>query len=167
LAFSTIPHLLGYFAIHQPEIFKLPQQNLTLFGSTEIVVEKAITPRVSEETHDDNLQVLKEKVEAYMQKHTPFTNPKLTLNDLAAKIKIPPHILSKVINEGFDKNFFDFVNTYRIEEFKKRMEDPKNKNFTLLGIAFDVGFNSKTAFNRSFKKITNQTPSEYFQIGGE
>ena len=87
----------------------------------------------------------------------------MTLNDLAAKLKVQPHVLSKVINDGFEKNFFDLVNTYRIEEFKRRIEDPRYKNYTLLSLAFEVGFNSKTAFNRSFKKITNQTPSDFFE----
>ena len=105
----------------------------------------------------------KEKVEAYMEKSKPFTNPNLTLNELATKVKIQPHILSKVINQGFQKNFFDFINNYRIDEFKKRMEDNRYKNHTLISVAYDVGFNSKTAFNRSFKKITNQTPSEFYQ----
>jgi AraC-like DNA-binding protein len=77
---------------------------------------------------------------------------------------MPPHVLSRVINDGFGKNFFDFINTYRIEEFKRRADDPHYKNFTLLGIAYEVGFNSKSAFNRSFKKITGQTPREHFNL---
>jgi AraC-like DNA-binding protein len=109
------------------------------------------------------LQRLKHQVEAYMEQHKPYVNPKLTLNELASMLKMPPYLLSKVINEGYDINFFDFINTYRIEEFKRRMEDPHFQHYTLLSIAFEVGFNSKTAFNRSFKKITNQSPSEFFQ----
>ncbi|PGH39455.1 MAG: AraC family transcriptional regulator, partial [Candidatus Nephrothrix sp. EaCA] len=61
------------------------------------------------------------------------------------------------------KNFFDFINYYRIEEFKRRISDPQFQRYTLLSIAFDVGFNSKTAFNRSFKKITRETPSAFWQ----
>jgi AraC-like DNA-binding protein len=102
------------------------------------------------------------KLAYYMETQKPYTNPKLTLVELAQSLKMPPYLLSKVINNGFGKNFFDFINSYRIEEFKKRVEDPQFKNYTLLSIAFDVGFNSKTAFNRSFKKITSQTPSTYF-----
>ena len=64
-------------------------------------------------------------------------------------------------------NFFDFINGYRIEEFKKLVRDPRYKNQTFLAIAFEVGFNSKTAFNRSFKKMTNQTPRDYFIGVGE
>ena len=74
---------------------------------------------------------------------------------------MPPHVLSKVLNEGYDKNFFDFINTHRIEELKARLHNPQFRSYTLLSMALEVGFNSKTAFNRSFKKLTNQTPSEY------
>lgn len=71
-------------------------------------------------------------------------------------------MLSRVINDGFEHNFFDFINYYRVAEFKQRMADPRHRNATLLSIAFEVGFNSKTAFNRAFKKITDQTPRTYF-----
>ena len=167
LIFSIIPHLLGYFAIHQPEIFKVAQP-VSLFNAIpEIPIEEVkaghLSDKKSEELSDENLQRLKQQVEAYMTQHKPFTNPKLTLNELASMLKMPPYLLSKVINEGYDINFFDFINTYRIEEFKRRMEDPHFQHYTLLSIAFEVGFNSKTAFNRSFKKITNQSPSEFFQ----
>jgi AraC-like DNA-binding protein len=59
-------------------------------------------------------------------------------------------------------NFYDFVNRYRLEEFKKLASDPKNRQFTMLALAFDCGFNSKSSFNRYFKKATGQTPSQYF-----
>ena len=78
-------------------------------------------------------------------------------------MKLPPHVLSKVINEGYGRNFFDFINQLRIDELKVRLNDPRFRSYTLLSMAFEVGFNSKTAFNRSFKKLTNQTPSEYMQ----
>jgi AraC-like DNA-binding protein len=165
LVFSTIVYFLGYFAIHQPEIFKLPQREIVFFDSPQKTInnetEDIILAKI--EPIDENIIQLKSKIEAYMDKYKPYENPKLTLNDLAQKLKIQPHILSKVINDGFDKNFFDLINSYRVEEFKRRMEDPRYKNFTLLSIAFEVGFNSKTAFNRSFKKITNQTPSDFFE----
>jgi AraC-like DNA-binding protein len=66
-----------------------------------------------------------------------------------------------VINEHFKLNFFDFVNQYRVEAFKERIVNPKYGNFSLLGVAFECGFNSKSAFNRIFKKSTGLTPSQY------
>jgi AraC-like DNA-binding protein len=72
------------------------------------------------------------------------------------------HTLSAVINEGYNKNFFDFINDYRIEEFKRLAATEQYKHYTFLAIAMEVGFSSKTTFNRAFKKCTGQTPREYF-----
>ncbi len=164
LVFSMTTYFVGYFAIHQPETFKVAPQPFSIFDDVlEVPVQPPLlVPPVVIDTEDESLTPLKEKIEAYVLKYKPFTNPQLSLNELAAKLKMPPHTLSRVINDGFGKNFFDFINTYRIEEFKRRAADPHYKNFTLLGIAYEVGFNSKSAFNRSFKKITAQTPRQYF-----
>jgi AraC-like DNA-binding protein len=83
---------------------------------------------------------------------------------LAEETEIPAHYLSRIINEHHGQNFFDFINSFRIEEFKRRLADPHYKNFTLLAIAFDCGFNSKSAFNRFFKKVEGISPSEYKKI---
>jgi AraC-like DNA-binding protein len=169
LVFSLITYFLGYFAIHQPETFKVAPQPFSIFDDLlEAPPQTTIlVPPVLTDEPDESLPPLKAKIESYVLKHKPYTNPQLSLNELATKLKMPPHVLSRVINDGFGKNFFDFVNTYRIEEFKRRADDPHYKNFTLLGIAYEVGFNSKSAFNRSFKKITNQTPREYFNLAQE
>jgi AraC-like DNA-binding protein len=175
IVFSFITFFLGYFAIHEPDVFRVPD---AVFGSEPTIAlaniplpigtaetKPAQLEAPAEETEDlpiENLEEEVRKLSAYMETKKPYTNPKLTLVELAKGLNLPPYQLSKIINNGFDKNFFDFVNSYRIEEFKKRVEDPQFKNHTLLSIAFDVGFNSKTAFNRSFKKITNQTPSTFF-----
>lgn len=164
LAFSMITYFVGYFAIHQPEIFKISPQPLSIFGEMSPAPaeenEEIVADKKTEQPED--MQVVRAQVEEYMVSNKPYTNPKLSLNELAGKLKLPPHTLSRVINDGFDKNFFDFINSYRIDEFKKRVDNPKFKNYTLLSIAYEVGFNSKTAFNRSFKKITGQTPRDYY-----
>jgi AraC-like DNA-binding protein len=171
LVFSTVIYFLGYVAIRQPEVFKVPQpDNLFETVVTPTLIADAETMPLKENESEktlEDLPVLKEKLEAYMLKSKPYANPNLSLNELALKLKMQPHILSKVINQGFQKNFFDFINTYRVEEFKSRMDDPKYRHYTLISVAYEVGFNSKTAFNRSFKKITNQTPSEYYNLHKE
>lgn len=96
-----------------------------------------------------------------MTTEKPYLEADLSLPELANKLDIPSHHLSRVINEQFGVNFFDFVNQYRVEEVKSRINNPEFENLSLLGIAFDCGFNTKSAFNRVFKKMTGFTPSEY------
>ena len=93
-----------------------------------------------------------------------FKNNELLINDLAAKLDIHPNYLSQVINEKEGKNFYEFVNSYRLKEFKRLIALPEYKRFTLLSVAFECGFNSKSSFNRYFKKETGQTPSQYFAL---
>ncbi|MBC7910399.1 MAG: helix-turn-helix domain-containing protein, partial [Pyrinomonadaceae bacterium] len=91
----------------------------------------------------------------------PFTDSELTLPKLAGRMGISAHHLSQIINERLNQNFFDFINAHRIEEAKRRLFDPKKKHLSILGIAEEVGFNSKSTFNAAFKKHTGMTPSEW------
>ncbi len=91
----------------------------------------------------------------------PFTDPDLTLTDLARLLSVHPNVLSQVINSKENKTFYDLVNERRIEEFIQRMSQPLRHQYTLMAIAYDCGFNSKASFNRNFKKYTGLTPTEY------
>jgi AraC-like DNA-binding protein len=97
----------------------------------------------------------------YMEKNKPFLDNDLTINDLSAKIGISRHHLTQVLNEKYKRNFFTFINEYRVKEVMERFRDPKFNNYTILAIALDSGFNSKTTFNSFFKSQTGLTPSEY------
>jgi AraC-like DNA-binding protein len=172
IIFSVITFFLGYFAAHEPDLFRVTEviHELPEPSPLSLSMGNGQTKLASPEKMDEpieNLEAEVSKVTVYMEEQKPYTNSKLNLVELAHHLKLPPYLLSKIINTGFGKNFFDFVNGYRVEEFKRRVEDPQFHNYTLLSIAFDVGFNSKTAFNRSFKKITNQTPSSYFKNRAE
>lgn len=101
------------------------------------------------------------KLEKHMADSKPYRNRELTIFDLSEQLQIPRHFLSEVINEHLGKNFYTLVNEYRIEEVKSRMVDPANKHLTILAIAYDAGFNSKSSFNTIFKQKTGKTPSEY------
>lgn len=90
-----------------------------------------------------------------------YEDPELSLAQVAKQLKTNPSIISKVINQGFQLNFNDFVNQYRIEAVKAKLEAGEQKTQTLLGIAYDCGFNSKATFNRAFKKITGVSPQNY------
>ncbi|EHQ26510.1 AraC-like DNA-binding protein [Mucilaginibacter gracilis] len=90
-----------------------------------------------------------------------YTDAELTLATLAQKLKIHPHDLSRMINQGLEKNFSDFINEFRVREIARKMRDPENDRLTLLGIAYDSGFNSERTFHRVFKELTGKTPLEY------
>ena len=92
-----------------------------------------------------------------------YLNPDLNLSALSIAMNVSEEYLSGILNNHLNRNFFDFVNQYRVEEFKTQCLNPKNDSFTLLGLAYDCGFNSKATFNRVFKNSTNLTPSEYKQ----
>ncbi|SFW83510.1 putative ABC transport system permease protein [Chitinophaga sancti] len=90
-----------------------------------------------------------------------YEDAELTLASLAAKLTIHPHELSRIINTGLDKNFSDFISEFRVREVVLKMHDPACDQLTLLAIAYESGFNSKTTFNRVFKEMTGKTPVEY------
>jgi len=117
---------------------------------------KAFDPK----THKEN----KEKIaalESLMETEKPYLDPELGLNGLAEKLDITPNHLSMLLNDHIGKNFYDYVNQYRVAIVKKRLVDPMYANRTISSIGGDCGFNSKSAFNRIFKNSTGKTPSEY------
>jgi AraC-like DNA-binding protein len=96
-----------------------------------------------------------------METEKPYLNQNLTLQKLSEQLKTSSHNLSEVINTRMNQSYYDFINQYRVEEFKTRLKDPESERYNLLSIAFDSGFQSKGTFNSIFKKSTGMTPSEY------
>ncbi|MCX6152269.1 MAG: helix-turn-helix domain-containing protein [Ignavibacteriales bacterium] len=141
--------VFGYLGLIQPEIvFPL---------NDEISVKKYEKSNLTGEKGDEYLK----KLLALMTNEKPYIDNILTLQKLADRLQITPHHLSQIINEKLNQNFFDFINTYRVEEAKKMLIDPNVQNLTVLAIAEECGFNSKSSFNTSFKKYTGITPSEF------
>jgi AraC-like DNA-binding protein len=101
------------------------------------------------------------QLRGHMEAGRPWLDPDLTLDQLALQVKLRPKLLSQAINEGLGKNFFEFVNQYRVEEAKRLLTDPTDKRITVLEVLYQVGFNSKSSFNTVFKKQTGLTPSEF------
>jgi len=97
----------------------------------------------------------------YMTDEKPYLDADLSLTDLARQLHTNPVVLSQVINAGAGQNFNDFVNSYRVDEFKQQIRDPANAHLSFLGLALDCGFNSKATFNRAFKKFTGGSPKEF------
>ncbi len=102
-----------------------------------------------------------QQVADYMEKEKPYLMPALTLDKLAAQLKMQPRILSHLINRHFACNFFEFINSYRVEESKRMLADPRCAEKNMLDLMYDVGFNSKASFNTLFKKKVGMTPSEF------
>jgi AraC-like DNA-binding protein len=102
-----------------------------------------------------------QRLNVYMQNEKPYLTPSLTVDDLSKKLKIPPKQLSQAIHTCLNKNFYDLINSYRIEEVKKLIQCESYRNETLLALAYDVGFNSRSVFNAAFKKHTGLTPKEF------
>ncbi|MBF9143782.1 helix-turn-helix transcriptional regulator [Hymenobacter properus] len=102
----------------------------------------------------------REKLLRLMAEEQPWLEPELTLTELAHRLRTHPALLSKVINAGCGQNFNDFVNTYRVQEARRKLADPRFAHYSLVGVALESGFNSKSTFNRVFKKLLGQAPSE-------
>ncbi|MEO1011902.1 MAG: helix-turn-helix domain-containing protein, partial [Bacteroidota bacterium] len=99
----------------------------------------------------------------FMKRERPYLKPDLNLKEMARELKISRGQLSEIINLGFGKNFNDFINQYRVETVKNMIMDGKHGQLSLLGIAYESGFNSKATFNRVFKKMTHNSPSEFLK----
>lgn len=154
LSLSVFVILIGYFGLKQKVIFT--NVNVIVTDTSGIQLKYS-----GSRLNESEEKQYAEKLSGHMELLKPYLNADLTLPQLAVELGISNHLLSQVINEHFKLNFFDFVNQYRVESFKERIVNPKYENFSLLGIAFECGFNSKSAFNRIFKKSTGLTPSQY------
>ncbi|NQD36435.1 AraC family transcriptional regulator [Permianibacter sp. IMCC34836] len=104
-----------------------------------------------------------QRLESHMREHKPHLNCLLNLDNLAGQLQWAPRHLSQVINRHYQQNFFDFINTYRIDECKRLLADPSHRGENMLEIMESAGFNSKATFNTFFKKKVGLTPSEYRQ----
>ncbi|MCB0732646.1 MAG: helix-turn-helix transcriptional regulator, partial [Ignavibacteriae bacterium] len=104
---------------------------------------------------------LAEKVKTYLRENKSFLNPQLNLSGLAEQVEIHPNKLSFIINEKTGNNFNEFINGFRLEHFKSIANDPEYKNITILGLAYESGFNSKSVFNSYFKKTVGKTPKAW------
>jgi len=125
------------------------------------VEEEAVQKQVESVFAQHEASEFKERLVEIMETDKPYLDENLSLGDLAERIDLTDKRLSELLNRHLNTNFYDFVNTYRIEAFKQKLSDVRFENFTLLALAFESGFKSKTSFNRVFKKNTGMSPSEY------
>ena len=163
-------YLTAYKGVTQPTIWQVQPEK------TKEIVEKElaeVTEAVSSNGNDEartpakplpeanKLSVLAVGIMGLIEKEKIFQEPELTLQQLATKLNSPAYLVSQAINDELNKNFYDLVNGYRVEEAKRLLLHPDNRNYTILSVGFEAGFNSKTTFNTVFKKFTGFTPTQY------
>jgi len=160
-AFVVFVLLLGFFGIKQQVIYSAPLKKKEDLGTES---KQPVNNRYQKSglKNEDSSAHLKSLLK-YMAEEEPYLKGKLSLKEVAEKMNVSTNHLSQVINENLDKNFFDFVNGYRIDLVKQKMIDPSNKNYTILSLAYDCGFNSKSSFNSIFKKYEGLTPTEFMK----
>ena len=109
------------------------------------------------------VELFRSKLLALMADESPYLDPSLSLRELASRLELPPNHLSQLLNESIGENFSEFVNRHRLEAFQKQALDPRNRHLTLLALALDSGFNSKTTFNTYFKKRMGMAPRAWWK----
>lgn len=163
---------IGFFGINQLNIFYAPIADISEPVETGNNFEKskeetskprAISKRYAKSGLNEEIaSQIYAKLNALMNGDALYKNEDLTLSELAKTLNAHPNHLSQVINEREGKNFYNYINSLRIKEFIKLASLPKNKKYTMISLAYDVGFSTKSTFNKHFKAYTGKTPTEFF-----
>ncbi|HEX6942029.1 MAG TPA: helix-turn-helix domain-containing protein, partial [Gemmatimonadaceae bacterium] len=173
LAMALLVYGIGYMGLRQPEIFRLATAELPV--EKEASLEAAsppderskLSPQYERSGLDDReAKLLKSSLLAVMEREKPWKGSELTLSELATRVHSTPHKLSEVLNAHVGQTFYDFVNSYRVREVQRRIVAGDARSITMLALAMDAGFASKSAFNEAFRKHTRQTPSGFRQTVG-
>jgi len=161
ISLTILTFLFGVFGFYQPSIF----EEVVRYKKQDESEEKEADSKKYQRSglRQEDVADYVNKIRKYMVIEKPYLDRELTIYNLSEQLKISRHILSEVINEHMGMNFYNLVNEYRVNEVKERMKREDMKQLTILAIAFDSGFNSKSSFNTIFKEKTGQTPSEYLE----
>jgi AraC-like DNA-binding protein len=172
LAVALLVYAIGYMGLRQPEIFRFevpppepPAESTRPEPAPdpegEVHAERADQPQPRSGLGEREASRLKSALLALMAREQLHRDPELTLAALAGRLKTTPHKLSELLNAELGQTFYDFVNGYRVDEVRRRLGEPTAKHVSVLSLAMDAGFASKSTFNDVFKKRTGQTPSTY------
>jgi len=167
---------IGFFGINQLNIFNstialektLEQEPETTNNKLE--VKEVVKPKVTTEKYEKSglneemASQIYTKLNALVKETAIYKNEELTLVELAKQLKAHPNHLSQVINEMEGKNFYNYINSLRIKEFIKIASLPENKKYTMISLAYDCGFSTKSTFNKHFKLNTGKTPTDFFNL---
>lgn len=158
--FSSVVALFFSFQLYFVAYKGLNQKIISL-GST-ITEKTSVQDEVNyKDVSQEQFKIKKENLQEYLQNEKPYLSPDLTLIELAQQVAMSRNELSALINNVIGSNFYLYVNEFRIEHVKQLMQQDSHMQFTILALAYDSGFNSKSTFNSLFKKLTGLTPSEY------
>lgn len=147
----------SFFGVNQPIILVQDHEGSLSVKSNLDDTEKYKRSRLS----SNETTLIEEKILNHLQKERSYLNAQYSIDMLSGEVGISRHHITQVINIKMNKNFYTLINELRVQEVIRRMTDAAYDHLTLLGIAFDSGFNSKSAFNRAFKQTTGMTPSEF------
>ena len=150
LSTSLFMYFIGFYSLAQPEIFRLP---------SKLTTKKSQRVRMSEE----DIAGLKKLLNTAMMEERIYLNPELSLALLADYLSTSSNNLSWYLNNVENKTFYKFINEYRVNTFLNKAENNEHHSKTLLAMAFEVGFNTKSTFNKSFRSIINDTPANYIK----
>ncbi|MEP1032496.1 helix-turn-helix transcriptional regulator [Ekhidna sp.] len=142
LAYAGILYWMSISGFKQAQIHKIPAHE-------------------AEENESKRPSEIVEKLDEIIRAQKLYGNPELSLTDLSRAVDISERSISDTINQELNKNFYQLINEYRVEEIKMLLQDPGNDHLKILSMAFDAGFNSKASFNRVFKQFTGMTPKEF------
>lgn len=145
-----LTYILGFYGLKQRAIFKKTNGN-------QSGTEKYKRSRLQE----NYKQKVKQKLIDLFETEKPYLDSELSIGKIAEMLRVSRHELTEVLNTVLHKNFYQFVNEYRVEAVKKMLSNPRRKNISIEAIGFDCGFNSKSAFFSVFKAITGMTPAQF------
>jgi AraC-like DNA-binding protein len=169
VSYTTLPlnltvftFIMVYFGINQSAIYSREKVQFKR-AHQQLSPEESAPKSGGGLLSDDQIAELSTLVKNYLTDKKPYRNPDYNLQMMADDLAISRHKLSHVINSGQKKNFYKFINHFRVEEAKTMLADPLFDHYSVLGIAMECGFNAKTSFNRIFKEETGLTPTEFKQ----
>lgn len=149
VAIPVFIYVIGYYSLKQPELFRIPQ--------VQKITEK------KERLSEIEAAVLKKKLDSLMTNERVFMENDLTLSDVAKLLKTSTNNISWVLNSVYDTTFYDFINRYRVKEFIQKVENKEHLSRTILALSMESGFNSKSTFNKAFKILMKDTPSNFIK----
>src|SRR5690606_28252496 len=160
LFFFAVVYFVSYYSIKQKEIYPkgliLEEDNLQEARTKSADFENKVKLM-----NDDEMEEFRARLLTIMQTDEPYLDSELNLVKLSEKLQISSHQLSYVLNNGLHENFFNFINKYRVNKAKSYLTDVQYDYLTIVAIGFQTRFNSETAFNTTYKKMTSLTPSAY------